>query len=41
MTLDALAFDAPNVTIAGQHDQPITQSLIVREPLELDGDRGS
>ena len=35
MTLDALAFDAPNVTIAGQHDQPIRQSLIVREPLEL------
>ncbi len=35
MTLDALAFDAPNVIIAGQHDQAITQSLIVRERLEL------
>jgi prephenate dehydratase len=30
-TLDALAFDAPEVTIAGEHDQPITHSLIARE----------
>lgn len=36
MTLDALAFDAPRVVIVGEHDQPITQALIARGPLELD-----
>ena len=35
-TLDALAFDAPTVTIVGEHDQPITNSLIARRPLELE-----
>jgi prephenate dehydratase len=35
-TLDALAFDAPAVTIAGEHDQPITHSLIAGRELELD-----
>jgi prephenate dehydratase len=34
-TLDALAFDAPAVTIVGEHDQPISHSLIAAEPLEL------
>ena len=29
-TLDALAFDAPSVAIVGEHDQPITNSLIAR-----------
>ena len=35
-TLDALAFDAPSVTIVGEHDQPISTSLIARRPLELE-----
>lgn len=35
-TLDALAFEAPEVTIAGEHDQPISHSLIARERLGLD-----
>jgi prephenate dehydratase len=35
-TLDTLAFDAPSVTIAGEHDHPITNSLIAREKLPLD-----
>jgi prephenate dehydratase len=35
-TLDALAFDAPSVTIAGEHDQPIANSLIARTELPLD-----
>ncbi|MDX6584097.1 MAG: prephenate dehydratase [Solirubrobacterales bacterium] len=34
-TLDTLAFDAPTVTIVGEHDQPITNSLIAREEIEL------
>jgi prephenate dehydratase len=34
-TLDALAFDAPSVAIVGEHDQPITNSLIARRELEL------
>jgi prephenate dehydratase len=34
-TLDALAFDAPGVAIVGEHDHPITISLIAREPVEL------
>lgn len=36
VTLDALAFDAPSVAIVGEHDQPITNSLIARRPLALD-----
>ncbi|CAN5212498.1 prephenate dehydratase [soil metagenome] len=35
-TLDALAFDAEEVTIAGEHDHPIVQSLIAREGIALD-----
>jgi prephenate dehydratase len=35
-TLDALAFDAPEVTILGEHDQAISHSLIAREDLALD-----
>jgi len=35
-TLDALAFDAPGVTIVGEHDQPISHSLIARRELDLD-----
>ena len=35
-TLDALAFDAESVTIAGEHDHAISQSLIAREHIELD-----
>jgi prephenate dehydratase len=34
-TLDALAFDAPGVAIVGEHDHPITISLIAREGVEL------
>ena len=34
-TLDALAFDATGVTIIGEHDQPISTSLIARRELEL------
>jgi prephenate dehydratase len=34
-TLDALAFDAPSVAIVGEHDQPISNSLIARRELEL------
>jgi prephenate dehydratase len=34
-TLDALTFDAPSVTIVGEHDQPISNSLIARRELEL------
>src|SRR5438093_12151529 len=36
-TLDTLAFDAPSVTIAGEHDHPITNSLITRTELPLEG----
>ena len=35
-TLDTLAFDAPSVTIAGEHDHPITNSLIAREVVPLE-----
>jgi prephenate dehydratase len=35
-TLDTLAFDAPSVAIAGEHDHPITNSLIAREAVPLD-----
>ncbi len=35
-TLDTLAFDAPSVTIIGEHDQPISHSLIARTDLPLD-----
>ena len=35
-TLDALAFDAPGVAIVGEHDYPISNSLIGREALDLD-----
>ena len=34
-TLDTLAFEAPSVTIAGEHDHPITSSLIARSELPL------
>ncbi len=34
-TLDALAFDAPSVAVVGEHDQPITNSLIARTELDL------
>ena len=34
-TLDALAFDAETVSIAGEHDHAISQALIARERLEL------
>jgi prephenate dehydratase len=35
-TLDTLAFDAPSVAIAGEHDHPITNSLIAREGVTLE-----
>jgi prephenate dehydratase len=35
-TLDTLAFEAPSVTIAGEHDHPITNSLIARTELPLE-----
>jgi prephenate dehydratase len=35
-TLDALAFDAETVSIAGEHDHAISQALIAREEIELD-----
>jgi prephenate dehydratase len=35
-TLDTLAFEAPSVTVAGEHDHPIRHSLIAREELDLD-----
>jgi prephenate dehydratase len=34
-TLDTLAFDAPEVTIVGEHDHPISHSLIARSELDL------
>lgn len=34
-TLDALAFDAPSVTIVGEHDQPIINNLIARVEIPL------
>ncbi|HEX2468804.1 MAG TPA: prephenate dehydratase [Solirubrobacterales bacterium] len=36
-TLDTLAFDARSVTIVGEHDHPISHSLIARTELPLDG----
>ena len=35
-TLDALAFDAESVSIAGEHDHEISQSLIARAETDLD-----
>jgi prephenate dehydratase len=35
-TLDALAFDAESVTIVGEHDHPISNSLIAARELPLD-----
>jgi prephenate dehydratase len=35
-TLDTLAFDAPSVTITGEHDHPITNSLIAREEVPVE-----
>jgi prephenate dehydratase len=35
-TLDTLAFEAPAVTIVGEHDHPIRNSLIAREALPLE-----
>ena len=35
-TLDTLAFESFPVTIAGEHDHPITHSLIAREQLPLE-----
>ncbi len=34
-TLDALAFEAHNVVVAGEHDHPISVSLLARTELEL------
>lgn len=34
-TLDILAFDAPSVTIVGEHDYPVRQHLIAREGIGL------
>lgn len=34
-TLDILAFDAPDVTIIGEHDYPVRQHLITHEEVEL------
>ena len=39
-TLDTLAFEAPSVTIAGEHDHPIRNSLIARERAPPGADRG-
>jgi prephenate dehydratase len=36
-TLDALAFDVEDVTIVGEHDQPIRHSLIARDAMPLEG----
>lgn len=35
-TLDALAFEAPGVTIVGEHDFAVRAHLIARRPLELE-----
>lgn len=35
-TLDILAFDAPSVTIVGEHDYPVRQHLITRDGVELE-----
>ena len=34
-TLDTIALDTTSVTIVGEHDHPITHSLIARRPIEL------
>jgi prephenate dehydratase len=34
-TLDILAFEAPNVSLIGEHDYPVRQHLIVREDIDL------
>ena len=34
-TLDILAFDAPNVSIVGEHDYPVRQHLVTRAGVEL------
>ena len=34
-TLDILAFDAPQVTIVGEHDYPVQQHLIAQDGIEL------
>jgi prephenate dehydratase len=34
-TLDILAFDAPDVSIVGEHDYPVRQHLVTREGVEL------
>jgi len=36
VTLDTLAFDAPAIAIVGEHDQPISHSLIGKRPMALD-----
>ena len=36
-TLDALAFDAETVSIAGEHDPAISQALVARRRMELSG----
>lgn len=36
-TLDILAFDAPDVSIIGEHDYPVRQHLVTRESVELGG----
>jgi len=35
-TLDILAFDAPHVSIVGEHDYPVRQHLIVRDGVRLE-----
>lgn len=35
-TLDILAFDAPHVSIVGEHDYPVRQHLIVRDEVKLE-----
>jgi len=35
-TLDTLAFDAPGVTIVGEHDFAVRAMLIAREPIDLE-----
>jgi prephenate dehydratase len=35
-TLDILAFDAPHVSIVGEHDYPVRQHLIVRDGVKLE-----
>jgi prephenate dehydratase len=35
-TLDILAFDAPHISIVGEHDYPVRQHLIVRDGVNLE-----